>query len=122
MEQWLTNGTDRTLTGLRVQNCLMLKGAPEFAQLTDDNKVLDAPYAACRSPEGNRWVIIAWEPCWRPWPNAKVPCLHSDPQFPDCPPDQTRRLRGRLSFYEGTDLKAELARIEATGWRGADSP
>lgn len=121
MEQWLTNGTDRTLTGLKVQNCLMLKGAPEFAQLTDDNKVLAAPYAACRSPEGNRWVIIAWEPCWRPWPNAKVPCLHSDPQFPDCPPGQTRRLRGWLSFYEGTDLEAELARIEATGWRRADT-
>ena len=121
MEQWLTNGSDRTLTGLRVQNCLMLKGAPEFAQLTDENKVLDAPYAACRSPEGNRWVIIAWEPCLRPWPNAKVPCLHSDPQFPDCPPRQTRRLRGWLSFYEGSDLKAELARIESTGWRRADS-
>lgn len=121
MEQWLTNGTDRTLTGLKVQNCLMLKGASEFAQLTDENKVLDAPYAACRSPEGNRWVIIAWEPCWRPWPNAKVPCLHSDPQFPDCRPGETRRLRGWLSFYEGTDLKAELARIESTGWRGAHS-
>jgi hypothetical protein len=120
IEMWLTNGTDRALSGLRVQNCLMLKGAPEFAQLTNENKVLDAPYAACGSPDGNRWVIVAWEPCFRTWANAKVPCLHSDPRFPDCPPGRTRRLRGRLSFYEGTDLKAELERIEATGWRQAD--
>jgi hypothetical protein len=121
MAMWLTNGSDRTLTGMRVQNCVMLKGAPEFAQLSGDNKVLQAPYAACRSPEGNRWVIIAWEPCLRPWANAKVPCMHSDPQFPDCPPGKTVRLVGRLSFYEGTDLEAELARIDATGWRKAES-
>jgi hypothetical protein len=120
MEQWLTNGTDRTLTGLRVQNCVMLKGAPEFAQLTDENKVLRAPYAACRSPDDRRWVITAWVPCFRPWANAKVPCLHSDPQFPDCPPGETSRLRGWLSFYEGADLDAEIKRIEATGWREAD--
>jgi hypothetical protein len=117
MEMWLTNGTDGTLTGLRVQNCVMLKGAPEFAQLADDNKVLQEIYAACRSSAGNRWVIAAWVPCHRTWANAKVPCLHSDPCFPDCRPGQTERLRGWLSFYEGDDLEGELRRIEATGWR-----
>ncbi len=117
MEMWLTNGTDRTLTGLRVQNCVMLKGAPEFAQLTGDNKVLGEVYAACRSSGGNRWVITAWDPCHRTWANPPVPCMHSDPQFPDCPPGRTQRLRGWLSFYEGTDLDGELRRIEATGWR-----
>ncbi len=121
MAMWLTNGSGRTLTGMRVQNCVMLKGAPEFAQLSTDNKVLQAPYAACRSPDGNRWVITAWEPCLRPWANAPVPCMHSDPQFPDCPPGKTVRLVGWLSFYQGTNLEAELARIEATGWRKADS-
>jgi hypothetical protein len=117
MEMWLTNGSDRKLTGLRVQNCVMLKGAPEFAQLTNDNKVFREPYAACRSPDGTRWVITAWEPCERPWGNPPCPCLHSDPRFPDCPPGQTSRLRGWLSFYEGTNLEAELKRIEETGWR-----
>ena len=120
MEMWLTNGTDRPLSGMRVQNCIMLKGAPEFAQLTNENKVLREPYAACRSADGKRWVITAWLPCFRPWANAKVPCMHSDPQFPDCDPGQTQRLQGWLSFYEGTDLEAELRRIEATGWRNAD--
>jgi hypothetical protein len=43
--------------------------------------------------------------------------LHSDPVIPDCPPGETRRVVGRLSFYEGHDVDAELARIDATGWQ-----
>lgn len=31
MEMWLRNGTKRRHTGLVVQNCIMLRGAPEFA-------------------------------------------------------------------------------------------
>jgi hypothetical protein len=117
MAMWITNGTDHPLTGLAVQNCVMLKGAPELAGQTNENKVLGEVYAACRSPQGNRWMITAWDPCHRTWANPKCPCLHSDPKFPDCPPGQTRRLLGWLSFYEGTDLKSEIRRIEATGWR-----
>lgn len=118
MEQWIRNGTDKMLTGLRVQNCVMLKGAPEFAALTNDNKVLDvAPYAVCRDRDGKRWVITAWQRCQRAWGNTRCPCLHSDPQFPDCPPGKTVKIRGWLSFYEGTDIEAELERIDATGWR-----
>jgi hypothetical protein len=43
--------------------------------------------------------------------------LHSDPKFPDCPPGETRRIHGRLSFYEGTDVQAEFKRIDETRWR-----
>jgi hypothetical protein len=95
----------------------MLKGAPEFAAQTNDNKLFHPPYAACRSADGQRWVIVAWEPCRRTWGNAPCPCLHSDPQFADCAPGQKSRLVGRLSFYQGSDLGAELRRIDATGWR-----
>jgi hypothetical protein len=118
MEMWLTNGTDKTLSGLRVQNCIMLKGSPEFAQLSNDNKVFKHPYAACRSSEADRWLITAWEPCLRPWGNAKCPCMHSDPQFPDCPPGETSRLSGWLSFYQGTDLDGEIERIKKV-WQPA---
>jgi len=117
MDMWLVNGSTEPLTDLRVQNCVMLKGAPEFNQLTNDNKVLSNPYVTCRDEEGRRWVITAWEPCHRPWANPTVPCLHSDPKFPDCPPGETRRLKGWLSFYEGKDIQGELKRIDATGWR-----
>jgi hypothetical protein len=116
MELWLTNGTAAALSDLRVQNCVMLKGAEGFTALTNANKVFAKPYVACRSDDGARWIITAWEPCHRPWANPPVPCLHSDPKFPDCAPGQTQRLRGWLSFYQGTNIQAEFARIEQTGW------
>jgi hypothetical protein len=117
MELWLTNGTRETLRDLRVQNCVMLKGAKGFEQQTNDNKIFSSPYVAGRSTDGRHWVITAWDPCHRAWANAPVPCLHADPKFPDCALGETRRLRGWLSFYQGTDVEAEFRRIEQTGWR-----
>ncbi|MHC4520193.1 MAG: hypothetical protein ACYTAS_16505, partial [Planctomycetota bacterium] len=123
MELWLENGTDETLSGLRIQNCVMTKMAAGFAGQTNENKVLTNPYVACRSEDGTRWIITAWEGCERPWGNADCPCFHSDPTFPDLEPGQRHVLRGWLSFYEGQDIQGEFARIEATGWRemGANS-
>jgi hypothetical protein len=69
MEMWLHNGTKERLTDLRVQNCVMTKMAAGFEQQTNDNKVLMNPYAACRSADGKRWIITAWEGCHRPWAN-----------------------------------------------------
>jgi hypothetical protein len=122
MELTLTNGTEQWLSDLRVQNCVMLKGAAGFTAQTNTNKVFAKPYVACKSDEGKRWVITAWDPCDRVWANAPVPCLHSDPKFPDCPPGETRRLRGWLSFYEGADIHGEFRRIEQTGWRTQSGP
>ena len=117
MELWLTNGTASTLSDLRVQTCLMLKSAAGFAALTNVNKIFTKPYVACKSDDGQRWIITAWDPCHRPWGNPPVPCLHSDPKFPDCAPGESKRLRGWLSFYQGTNIHAEFERIEKTGWR-----
>jgi len=117
MEMWLRNVTNKRLTDLRIQNCVMTKMAAGFEQQTSDNKVLTNPYAACRSGDGKRWIITAWENCHNPWGNEKCPCFHSDPKFPDLQPGRTCRLRGWLSFYEGTDIEKEFKRIEATGWR-----
>ena len=117
MELWITNGTKTPLAGLVVQNCVMLKGLSGFDQQTNENKVFAKPYAACKHAEGNRWIITAWEPCVRPWGNAPCPCLHSDPQFPDCPPGETQRIYGRVWFHEGTDIEAELRRLDKTDWR-----
>ena len=103
MTMWLTNGTNRKLTGLAVQNCIMTKAAPEFAAQTNDNKRFKAPVAACKSSKGNRWLITAWTPCHRCWGNEDCPCMHSDPKFPDCPRarpsgcgDGCRFMRGRM--------------------------
>jgi hypothetical protein len=116
-EMWLKNGTPDKLTGLRVQNCMMLKGVPEFSALTNANKVLSKPYAAARSEDGRRWVITAFEPCDRLWDNPRVPCIHSDPRFPACEPGKTVRIRGWLSFFEGKDIQAEFKRLDQIGWR-----
>jgi len=112
MELSISNGTDETLTGLRVQNCVMLKAARGFEQLTDDNKVISKPFVACHDKDRKRWIITAWEPCVRPWPNAICPCMHSDPQLPDCAQGETQRVHGWLSFYEGDDIEGEFRRIE----------
>lgn len=122
MEMWLTNGTKDRLTNLRVQNCVMPKEAKGFAAQSNDNKVLEAPYAACHSDDGKRWIITAWTPCHRPWANPPCPCFHSDPKFPDCDPGQTQRLRGWLSFYEGNNIQSEFRRIDATDWRERPLP
>lgn len=117
MELWLKNGTPDKLTGLRVQNCVMLKGAPGFTKQTNDNKLFKGPYAAAKHENLDRWIITGWTPIQRAWGNAPCPCLHADPQFPDCEPGQVTRCKGWLSFYEGKDIEGELKRIEDTGWR-----
>ncbi len=116
MSLWLKNGTDKTLTDLRVQNCVMLKGAAGFAEQTNDNKVLSKPFCAARNAAVNRWIITAWDHCHRPWANDRCPCLHSDPKFPDCAPGEKKTLHGWLSFYEGTDIEAEFARLRKMDW------
>ena len=117
LTMFLKNGTAAALSDLRVQNCVMLKGAEGFAQQTNDNKKFVDGYAVARSREGTRWIISGWDPIHRAWGNAPCPCLHSDPKFPDCAPGETQYLQGWLSFYQGADLDTELQRIEATGWR-----
>jgi putative heme-binding domain-containing protein len=111
MELWLTNGTKKQLTGLLVKSCVLLRGLTGFEQQTNANKVFSGPYAACKSADGKRWVITAWEPFHVAWANPKCPCLHADPRLPDCAPGQTQRVHGWLSFYEGTDIEAEFKRL-----------
>jgi peptidoglycan/xylan/chitin deacetylase (PgdA/CDA1 family) len=115
MELWLRNGSDRPLTGLRTQICVMLKGAPEFAALTNENKLFRSPVAAVRSsregPLGARFVLTTWEKTGRAWGNERCPCLHADPVLPDCPAGETVRVRGRLRFYEGREIEREMERL-----------
>ncbi|AMV24930.1 Polysaccharide deacetylase [Gemmata sp. SH-PL17] len=116
MEFRVTNGTDQTLTGLRVQMCVMLAGLTGFDKQTNDNKVFVAPFAACKDATGKRWVITGWERCGRAWGNPPCPCLHADPVVEDCPPGQTKAVRGWQSFYEGTDIDSELKRLKAVAF------
>lgn len=119
MELWLRNFCGQELSGfgtqggIRGQICVLLKGAPEFNQQTNDNKVFHLPGAAVHSAKGNRWILTRWETPGRVWGNQNVPCMHSDPNLPDSPFGSTVRARGRLWFYEGADIEEELQRQEA---------
>ena len=117
MEMWLRNGSQETLSDLRVQNCIMLKGAPEFANAEVRNIVKSEPYIARQSSLAGRWIITAWTPCHGTWFNPPCPCMHSDGKFPDCDPGESQTLRGWFSFYEGDDIEKELKRIDTTGWQ-----
>jgi peptidoglycan/xylan/chitin deacetylase (PgdA/CDA1 family) len=117
MEFRVSNGSERKLTGLRVQMCVMLAGLAGFERRSNDNKVFAAPFAACKDTTGKRWVIAGWQRCGRAWGNPPCPCLHADPVVEDCPPGQARGVRGWLSFYEGGDIRAELKRLKAVAFR-----
>ncbi|MBZ0255004.1 hypothetical protein K8I31_03020 [bacterium] len=99
MELWLTNGSHKTLTGLLVQVCVLLKEAHGFNALTNDNKTYAGATANVTSND-SRAISTAWEKCDRAWGNEDVPCLHSDPKFPDCPPGETVRVKGELWFHD----------------------
>ncbi len=117
MELDLTNGTPQPISDLRIQICVMLKGLTQFEQLTNANKVLLNPYVATRDTSGKRWIITGWEYCHRAWANPPCPCMHADPKFPDLQPGKSHTLKGRLSFYEGTDVLGEMRRIDGLNWR-----
>jgi hypothetical protein len=112
MEFAITNGSKATLTGLRVQMCVMLAGLTGFERQTNDNKVFASPFAACRDAKGNRWIVTGWERCGRAWGNPPCPCLHADPVMEDCPPGETRRVKGWVSFFEGAAVEPELKRLK----------
>jgi len=116
-DQWLKNGTKKNLSDLHVQNCVMLKMAPGFEAQTNQHTCFSPPYAAIKAKDKNRWIITAFDPCRRVWANPPVPCIHSDPQFADCAPGNTSRIRGWLSFYEGKNITDEFRRLDALGWR-----
>jgi hypothetical protein len=114
MELAWKNGSAEALADLRTQICVLLKGAPDFDATTNDNKVIDGDAVAVRAESSDRWIVTAWQD-GRGWANAPCPCLHSDPLFPDLAPGRDATLRGRLFFYEGTDVRAEVARRRKEG-------
>lgn len=107
-EYWLRNGTKETLGKMRSQLCLMLKNAPEFNAQTKEDKLLLKDAAAVKSADGKRWIVTACEGTGRTWQNPPVPCIHADPNFPDCASGERVAVRGRVFFYEGGDVEGAI--------------
>jgi peptidoglycan/xylan/chitin deacetylase (PgdA/CDA1 family) len=95
---WLENGTAETLTGLRTQVCVMLKGLPGFEAQDLDNKEFSERAATATSSDGTRKVTVEFTHCGRAWGNPLCPCIHADPVFPDCPPGERTEVSGTLRF------------------------
>ena len=110
MTLWLRNDTSETVSDLRTQICVMLKGTPGFNSQTNDNKIFRSPVSAAMSDNRHRSVLVAWDRCGHAWGNPLVPCMHADPVLPNCAPGQTVRVRGSLWFFEGSDIEGEINR------------
>jgi hypothetical protein len=106
------------MTGLRVQDCVLLTGARGFAAQTNDNKVIRKAYVACRrrrrAAVDHRGLGAVRSALGQPV--VPVPAFRSE--FSDCPPGAMVRECGGVWFYDGPDDEAELRRIDGTAWRG----
>jgi peptidoglycan/xylan/chitin deacetylase (PgdA/CDA1 family) len=111
LELWLKNGTDKKLTELRTQICVMLKAAPGFNEQKQERKEYDQPLAVVKALDADRYLLLAFEHCGRAWGNEKCPCVHSDPVLSDAAPGERVSVRGRLWFYEGADIQTEKKRL-----------
>ena len=114
LELWMQNASPETITGLQTQVCVLLKGAPGFNDQTNGNKKLLEDVIATGSKDGKHWIVTVWERA-RIWANPPCPCMHSDPMFPDLKPQEKATLRGRLFFFEGSDLEKEIAKRRRQG-------
>lgn len=104
MEIQLTNHSQDKLTNLRAQVCNHLKGALGWHEQIGSNKVMSGSWIACGNEEGTKWVLTSWRNPDRAWHNPPVPCIHSDPSFPDCEPGESVTAQGLIKFHEGSDI------------------
>ena len=91
------------------QVCMMLKGAADFDELTNDVKTLNDDVAAVRSEGWNRWILTQWDHLRRIWGNPRCPCLHFDRILDPCKAGETVTVKGRIWFHEGNRLPIELS-------------
>lgn len=81
----------------------------------------DYPVIATTAPDGQRVIALSWERGVSLMSNGWIPCLHCDPQWPDCPPGQTVRLRGRLYITDAA-LDALWATLATNPWERPKQP
>lgn len=108
MELIVKNGSDEDMEFINGQVCIMLKGAENFDELTNDNKVLTNRIAAVRSEGGDRWILTQWDQLRRTWGNAHCPCLHYDPILDPCEAGKTVSVKGKIWFHQGDSLQTKV--------------
>ncbi len=71
----------------------------------------DADVVAVTSEDGRYVFAIAWPQPASILSNAHIPCVHTDPVLPECPPKRRVHQRGKLYLIEGS-LDDLLARVQ----------
>jgi len=112
LEFWLYNGTQKSLNQVKAQVSGFLKCATGFNEQTDANKLFDPPIAAVHNSEKTRWILMGFEKCGRAWGAPPCPAMNTDPYFTNCPPGETVRASGRIWFYEGSDVIAQIMKVK----------
>lgn len=110
LELWLRNDSLEKLSSLSTRISLLLKGASDFDGLTNENKVFQNPVSAVASIRRDRWILLAWDRSGRTWGDSRIPCIYAEVVLPECNAGQVVRTHGRLWFYEGNDVTAEINR------------
>jgi len=85
-------------------------------QIENDNWYIapaacDAGIIVVRSHSGDRHVAIYWPKCRLVFTNYGVPCIHADPELPDCPPGKDVTVTGKVIFHQG-NLESLLKRLK----------
>lgn len=61
------------------------------------------PVIATHAPgDTTRWLGTIWNPSRAIFSNPRIPCIHSDPVPPDCPPGETTVADGAVFFHRGS--------------------
>lgn len=72
----------------------------------------DSAVIATTDPDGKRVIALSWDRGVSLMSNGWIPCLHCDPQWPECPAGDTVCLRGRLDILD-TGLDGLWSLLEA---------
>jgi hypothetical protein len=62
----------------------------------------DHGLVAALAPDGKHVLVIAWPHPKSMLSNWLIPCFHADPVWPQCPPRESVRVRGKVYLIEGT--------------------
>lgn len=107
---WLENGTEETVAGIRAQVCMMLSALKGFEVNEEATRMNETTVAIHAKGDASRWVLLRFEAdAARVWTNPPVPCMHVDPELETLEPGAKTSVAGRAWFYEGDNIKAEMA-------------
>jgi len=88
------------------------------------SEATDHGLIAVKSSIDDYWLGLGWAKAKRLMARSTIPCLHSEPTYPEIGPSRKARVTGRLYFHEASlnelerrfrrDEEDEILRVEVT--------